>query len=494
MWPTSTEPWVGACTEARQRSRLLLPAPLRPITTTRSPRPTVKSTFRRTFFAPYDTCTPCTVRGNAPERRRREPKAGLALALHELGATALHALDAAVEDFRLPGPVLGAGPHGVGQGAELADLTVLEGPLLLALLDVGGELGPEGGVVALELPQPAVGHAQDLGDDPVEQLQVVADDEHRPPEARQLGGEPALGGEVEVVGRLVEHEGVGAAEEDAHDVDAPALPTRQGVDVVEQRFLAQPDPLGEAGDVGLEVVPAGGAEPLFEVGEAGDGLGGGIGGHRPASRVHLLVEDVEAPGGEHVGEAGGLEAETPRGWAPAAGTRGCPCTATSPATRRWAGAGPQITDTSEDLPVPLRPTRPTLSSGATMNEASRSSALPPISMVRSLPVITPPLHQVAERVSRTHRPRRRPEGARREEEVKVPAIASRPVPKEEATRCGSECVMNRLRFWPIPARPGSRGDVPCARWSRDCGGGSRANLGREASRSTSPAWPSSSPR
>ena len=39
-------------------------------------------------------------------------------------------------------------------------------------------------VVALELAQPAVGQAQDLGDDSVEQLEVVADDEHGAREAR----------------------------------------------------------------------------------------------------------------------------------------------------------------------------------------------------------------------------------------------------------------------------------------------------------------------
>ena len=70
----------------------------------------------------------------------------------------------------------------------------------------------------------------------------------------QLGREPTLGGEVEMVGGLVEHEGVGLPEQDPDDVDPPALPARQRVDVVEQGVLAEPDPLGEAGDVALEVV------------------------------------------------------------------------------------------------------------------------------------------------------------------------------------------------------------------------------------------------
>ena len=90
----------------------------------------------------------------------------------------------------------------------------------------------------------------------------------------QLGGEPALGGEVEMVGGLVEHECVGPPEEDPDDVDAPALSARERVDVVEQRVLAEPDPFGQTGDVALEVVAARGAVALLEVGEGGDGLGG----------------------------------------------------------------------------------------------------------------------------------------------------------------------------------------------------------------------------
>ena len=78
-----------------------------------------------------------------------------------------------------------------------------------------------------------------------------------------------------------------------------------------------------------------------------------------------------------------------------------PWMSTSPATRRCGGTCPQITDTSDDLPVPLRPTRPTLSSGPTRNEASRSNVLPPISMVSSRPVITPLLHQVGDQALNT---------------------------------------------------------------------------------------------
>ncbi len=253
------------------------------------------------------------MRGRAPERAgvgRR--KRGLALAFDQFGPIVLHALDPAVEHLGLAGPVLGAGPHRVGQGAELADLSVLEGALLLPLLDVGAQLGPVGAVVPLEFPEAPLGQAQDLGDDAVEQLEVVADDEHRPRKPRELGHEPSLGGEVEMVGRLVEHERVGPAEQDPDDVDAPALSTRERVDVVEQHVLAEPDPLGEPCDLAFEAVSPDGAVALLEVGEGGDGLGGGVQGHRGARLVQLLVEDVEATGGQHMGEAGGLEPQTSR--------------------------------------------------------------------------------------------------------------------------------------------------------------------------------------
>jgi hypothetical protein len=45
------------------------------------------------------------------------------------------------------------------------------------------------------------------------------------------------------------------------------------------------------------------------------------------------------------------------------------------------------TEMNVDLPVPLRPTRPTFSPAPTTNEASCRSVLSPISMVREEPTI-----------------------------------------------------------------------------------------------------------
>ena len=108
---------------------------------------------------------------------------------------------------------------------------------------------------------------------------------------------------------LVEHEGVGLPEQDPDDVDAPALPTRERVDVVEQDILAEPDTLREAGDVTLEVVSPDGAEPLFEVRERAMASVVGLAATARRAVCSLLVEDVQAPGRQHMGEPRGLEAE-----------------------------------------------------------------------------------------------------------------------------------------------------------------------------------------
>ena len=64
----------------------------------------------------------------------------------------------------------------------------------------------------------------------------------------------------------------------------------------------------------------------------------------------------------------------------------------SPEARRWLGVAPRTKEISEDLPAPLRPTRPTLSLAPIRNVASRTSVRPPISMVMSRPLITSPFH------------------------------------------------------------------------------------------------------
>ncbi len=229
--------------------------------------------------------------------------------LHHLGAVLLEPFHAPVEHLGLAGPARGAGPHGVGQRGEAADLPVLEGTLLLAAFGIRMELGPERGVVAGELAQRALGQLEDLGDGAVQQADVVADDEKGSGVALELGRQPPLGVQVEMVGRLVQDQGVGPGEQDAHEIHAPALTPRQAVDVVEQGVLGEPQPLGQAGDVTFEGVAPGQAVALLGLGEMRHDLLGGIVGQGTLRDVQLLVEAVEAPGRQHVRQPGGLEAE-----------------------------------------------------------------------------------------------------------------------------------------------------------------------------------------
>ena len=237
---------------------------------------------------------------------------GGTLAPVHLGARGLQPLDSLVEGLGLACALLGAGPHGVGQRREPLDLALLElrGALTLGLVRLVLRL--ELRVVALPLGQSLVRDVQHLGDRLVEQLQVVADDEQRAGEAAQLVEEPALGGAVEVVGRLVEDHQLGLLEEHPHQVDAAPLTARERVDLLEQQLLAQAQAVGQPCHDRLRLVAAVGLELVLEVGEELDVLLGGILGHRLAGRAQRVVEDVETPGGQDVREAGGLEPEPAR--------------------------------------------------------------------------------------------------------------------------------------------------------------------------------------
>src|SRR5580698_7478633 len=60
-----------------------------------------------------------------------------------------------------------------------------------------------------------------------------------------------------------------------------------------------------------------------------------------------------------------------------------PVDCTDPATRRWSPESPTITETIDDLPVPLRPTRPTFSLGPILNAPPLTRVRGPISILRS---------------------------------------------------------------------------------------------------------------
>ena len=149
-----------------------------------------------------------------------------------------------------------------------------------------------------------------LVDRPVEQLDVVGDHQDGPGKPLELLHQPPLGRQVEVVGGLVEDHGVGALEEDPDQVHPAALAAREALDVVEQELLAEAEAVGQPGHGRLGLVAAVLPELLLEVGEELDVLGR----WDPCSiwvraLFEGVVEDVEAPARQDVGEAVGLEPE-----------------------------------------------------------------------------------------------------------------------------------------------------------------------------------------
>ena len=88
---------------------------------------------------------------------------------------------------------------------------------------------------------------------------------------------------------------------------------------------------------------------------------------------------VEPATREHVAEGGGRPSSPRRSGGPAGGSRARRCAAPMPAGRVVLAAS---TFSRLVLPAPLRPTRPTLSPGATVKLASDSTRRPPTSTLR----------------------------------------------------------------------------------------------------------------
>ena len=114
------------------------------------------------------------------------------------------------------GLVLGSRPLVLAVGAAVLD----------DLADVG-----LGGPVEVEHP----------GDRLVEQFEVVADHQQRALVLAQESEQPGLGVDVEVVGRLVETQHVGAGEQDAGQLDPAALAARQRADRLIEAGIGDPE-------------------------------------------------------------------------------------------------------------------------------------------------------------------------------------------------------------------------------------------------------------
>jgi hypothetical protein len=107
-----------------------------------------------------------------------------------------------------------------------------------------------GGVVAFEPDDPALSfEGEDVRRDPIEEPTVVANDDGAAGEVLESLFERTHGVDIEVIGRLVEEEDVGARFESLGEVDAVALPSGEGTDpllLIRSREI-------EAGDIGAGV-------------------------------------------------------------------------------------------------------------------------------------------------------------------------------------------------------------------------------------------------
>ena len=202
------------------------------------------------------------------------------------------------------------GTEAVDDGLHLGDLLRLPcGELGLALLVLGPRphvLGVRAAVLD-DVPGGVLGgpvEVQDPGDRLVEQVEVVADDEQRAAVRAHVAEEPLLGVDVEVVRRLVEAQDVAPGEQDAGELDASPLTTREHADrsVHARRVESEAGP--DRPGLALGGVAARGPEQLLGPRVAGDGALVGVLLHGDAQLLDALDLGVDAAPGQDVRDRG----------------------------------------------------------------------------------------------------------------------------------------------------------------------------------------------
>ena len=205
--------------------------------------------------------------------------------------------------------------------------------------------------------------------DCLEQADVVADDHQAALVVREEVAEPDDRVGVEVVGRLVEQQRLGAAEQDPGQLDAAALTAREGAErLVEDPFRAArrsrrwPPPRTRR-----RTRPR--RELLLQAGVAAHRLVARLGvgaGHPALGLAQMRGRPRRGPGRRGSGRARARRGRRCAG--PAGGSRRRRCAVTAPA----AGCdSPARTRVRVVLPAPLRPTRPTRSPEAIRKVAAR---------------------------------------------------------------------------------------------------------------------------
>ncbi len=162
----------------------------------------------------------------------------------------------------------------------------------------------ECGVVAGVVQQASVLDLDDAGDDLVEQVAIVGDEDDRAWILfAQKGFEPFSPGDIEMVGGLVEQQHARVFQQQSAKRDAGFLPAREVPDFDIELIIAEPEPVQDHLDLVLVAVPARGfnrlLDPLLLFEELFEGLALGF-RHVVVEPIELLVElidDLKGPCG-----------------------------------------------------------------------------------------------------------------------------------------------------------------------------------------------------
>ena len=187
------------------------------------------------------------------------------------------------------------------------DLRVLTGRELRAPFFVGSPRRAVLRVGAAVLDQLTFVEVEHARDGLVEELDVVADDEERAAVVAQEPHEPLLGVDVEVVGRLVEHQEVAAREEDARQLHPAALATRERVNGHVEAIVAQAQPGRDPADLRLGRVPTEAFELLLRVGEPPQVLLRRVFVDLAVALLEPLRDHVEALARQDMGDTGRVD-------------------------------------------------------------------------------------------------------------------------------------------------------------------------------------------
>ena len=208
------------------RSRVVFPRPLRPMTKTRSLAPMLIESRRMSGRS-----------GRVAERQVADVEGVLVVArllgegeLEGLDGLELVALLHLLErlDARLDEAAeAGLGPEAGDEQVHLLHLPLVVDPGLLVDLLLGRDLLVVLPRVALDLADLAPVDAEDVGDDVVHEAAVVGDEQELARPGGQEALQPADGGDVEVVARLVEQEHLVVADQDLGQVEPDLVAARE---------------------------------------------------------------------------------------------------------------------------------------------------------------------------------------------------------------------------------------------------------------------------